>query len=64
MQVFKGQHDWLGARTSHNPIGKRSQLPVAQLLGRQNWPAFRRERNVEERREQGNVLDRIELDQR
>ena len=34
MQVFQGQHDWLRARASHQPIGQRRQLPAAQFLGR------------------------------
>ena len=64
MQVFERQHDRLNARAGHHPIGERHQLPAAQFLGRQSRHTFRRHRNVEERREQGDVLRRIELDLR
>ena len=51
-------------RAGHHPVGQRRQLPAPQFLGRQSRRALLRQRNVEERREQGSVLRRVELDLR
>ena len=64
MQIFERQHHRLNARARHHPIGQRRQLPAPQFLGRQSRRAFRRQRNVEERREQSGILRRVELDLR
>ena len=64
MQILERQHDRLNLRARHHPVGQRRQLPAPQFLGRQSRRAFRRQRNVEERREQGDILRRVELDLR
>ena len=64
MQVFQRQHHRLSPRAGHHPIGQRRQLPAPQFLWRQSRHAFLRQRNVEQRREQRDILGRVELDQR
>ena len=62
MQILERQHHRLNLRARHHPVGQRRQLPAPQFLRRQSRRAFLGQRNVEERRQQGSVLRRIELD--
>ena len=62
MDIFKRQHDRLTTRTSHYPIGECCQLPTPQFLRGQSWRTFLRKRNVQQGREQRDVLSRIDLD--
>ena len=64
MHIFKRQHHRLSPRAGHHPTGQRRKLPAPQFLGREIQGAFRRHRNVEQRREQRSILCRIELDLR
>ena len=64
VQILERQHHRLDLGARHHPVGQRRQLPAPQFLGRQARRAFLRQRNVEERREQGSILRRIELDLR
>jgi len=64
MQILERQHHRLNARARHHPVGQRRQLPAPQFLRRQSRRAFRRQRNVEQRREQGRILRWVELDLR
>ena len=64
MHVFERQHYRLRPRACHHPIGQCGQLPAPQFLRRQTRRTFRRQRNIEQRREQRGVLRRVELDLR
>ena len=64
MQILERQHHRLHLGARHHPVGQRRQLPAPQFLRRQGRRAFRRQRNVEKRREQRGVLRRVELDLR
>src|SRR6516225_2293467 len=64
MEVFHHYHRWLSPCASHPPIGKRRQLPASQFLRRQSQCAVRRQWNVEQRSQEGGVLQRVKLDQR
>ena len=64
MQVLERQHHRLRLGAGHHPIGQRRQLPAPKFLRRQSRHAFRGQRNIEERRQKGRILRRVELDLR
>src|SRR5580704_15887311 len=64
MHIFKRKHHRLSSCAGHYQIGEGCQLAASQFVRCQSWRTFRRERNVEERRQQWSVLGRIKLDQR
>src|SRR5215472_16924180 len=64
MQILEHEHQRLNPCTRDHPAGQRRELPSPQLLRRHSQPALLGYGNVEERREQGDIFRRIELDQR
>src|SRR5215831_18026662 len=64
MQILEHEHQRLNPCARDRPAGQCRELPSPQLLRRYSQPAFLGYRNVEERREQEDILRRIELDQR
>jgi hypothetical protein len=64
MQILEGEHHRLRPRARQNPGRHRRELPAAQFLGRQLRPAVLRQRNVDQRREQGRIFGRIQGGQR
>ena len=62
MRVLERQNNRLNPRAGDCPVRCSRQLPAPQLLGHQRGGAFLRQRNVEHGREQGGILDRVELD--
>ena len=63
VQILEGEHHRLRPRARQNPGRHRRQLPAPQFLGREFRPAVLRQRNVDQRREQGRVFGRVEADQ-
>ena len=61
VEVFEGEHERLSARARQQPGDHRGELAATQFVGRKFGRANRCGGNVEEGREQGRKLDRIEL---
>jgi hypothetical protein len=61
MNIFKRLHDRLAPRTSHHPISHCRRLATPNFLGCQMGQTFLRKRNIQERREQRDVLCGINL---
>jgi len=64
LQILKDENKWLHSRAGYRPSDHRRQLPAMNLIRRKVWPAFRWNRNVDERREQRHMLRGVELDLR
>src|ERR1700733_9117904 len=63
MQVFESEDKRLGPRPRQNPGSHRRQLPSPQLFGREIRGAVRRQRDVNERCEQGRMFGWVEAGQ-
>ena len=63
MQVFEGKDDRLRSGACQKQGRHRSQLPASQFLRREFRRAVLRQRDVEQRREQGRIFGRVETDQ-
>ena len=63
VQVLEGEHDRLRPRARQNPGRHRRQLPAPQFLRREFRRAVLRQRDVDQRREQGRIFGRVEADQ-
>jgi hypothetical protein len=63
VQVLEGDHGRLRPRARQNQGRHRRQLPAPQFLRREFRPAVIRQRDVDQRREQGRVFGGIEADQ-
>ena len=61
VEVFEGEHERLCARPREQPGDHRGELAAPQLVGRKFRRVDRCGGNVEQGREQGRELDRIEL---
>src|SRR5215470_11498276 len=64
MQILEHKYQRLNPCARDRPAGQCRELPSPQLLRRYSQPGFLGYGNVEERREQGDIFRRIELDQR
>ena len=63
VQVLEGEHDRLRSGPCQEHGRHRSQLPASQFLRREFRRAVLRQRDVEQRREQGRIFGRVETDQ-
>ena len=63
VQVLEGERDRLRARPGENPRDQRRQLPAAQFLRRELRRALLRQRDVDQRREQGRIFGGVEADE-
>ena len=64
LQILKDKNKRLDARAGERPSDHRRQLLAVNLIGWTVRQAFGRHRNVDQRREQGRMLRRVELDLR
>ena len=62
LQVLKDENKRLCSRAGDRPSDHRRQLPAVNLIRRKAWQAFKRNRNVDERRDQRRMLRGVELD--
>ena len=62
LQVLKDENERLVAGAGDRPLDHRSQLPATNLLRRKAWQASRRDRDIDQRREQGIVCRGIKLE--
>jgi hypothetical protein len=63
VQVLEREGDRLRARPGEKPRDERRQLPAAQFLRRKLRRAIFRQRDVDQRREQGRIFGGVEADQ-
>src|SRR5208337_2598465 len=63
VQVLEGDHGRLRPRARQNQGRHRRQLPAPQFLRRESRGAVLRQRNVDQRRDQGRVFGRVESNQ-
>ena len=63
VQVLEGEHDRLRSGACQKQGRHRRQLPASQFLRREFRRAVLRQRDVEQRREQGRIFGRVETDQ-
>jgi hypothetical protein len=63
VQVFKRERDRLRSRPGEKPRDERRQLPAAQFLRRKLRCAFLRQRDVDQRRDQGRIFRGVEADE-
>ena len=63
VQVLERERDRLRSRAGENPRRQRRQLPAPQFLRRELRRALLRQRDVDQRREQGRIFGGVEADQ-
>ena len=63
MQVLEDDRGRLRARPGEHPRGQRRHLPATQLLGRELRCAFLRQRDVDQRRDQGRIFGGVQADE-
>ena len=64
MYVFKGKHPRLSSRTGHYPVQECCELSAPQDDGLQRGYALLRYGDVQQRRQEGDVFGRFELELR
>ena len=63
VQILERERDRLRARPGEKPCRQRRQLPAAQFLRREFRRALLRQRDVDQRREQGRIFGEVEADE-